>query len=137
MRHLVGHGGEAAEAHELGDIDADGAGAGERQEGERGHVPVVVEHPGVADVAVQEGPQQQQRPCLHVKCSIRSASVTKRSTGVEDVHVPDVGEHSAMADVAVQEGPQQQQRPCLLTGSTPCDIHCRGGPVTRACSSYC
>ncbi len=62
--HLVGHCREAAQAHELRDIDADCAGAGERQEGERGDIPIVVEDPGVADVAVQEGPQQQQRPRL-------------------------------------------------------------------------
>lgn len=65
--HLIGDGGEAAEAHELGHVDADGAGAGQRQESERRHVPVVVEHPGRADVAVQEGAQQHQRPPLQPK----------------------------------------------------------------------
>ena len=64
MPHLVRHCREAAQAHELRDIDADCAGAGERQEGERGHVPVVVEDPVVADVAIQERPQQQQCPGL-------------------------------------------------------------------------
>ena len=62
--NLVGYGGEAAEAHELGHVDADSARARQRQECERRNVPVVVEHPGGADVAVQERPQQHQCPPL-------------------------------------------------------------------------
>jgi hypothetical protein len=63
--HLVGHGREAAEAHELGHVDADSARAGQRQKCERWNIPVVVEHPAVADVAVHEWAQQHQRPPLH------------------------------------------------------------------------
>ena len=62
--HLVGDGREAAEAHELGHVDADSARAGERQKGERWHIPIIVEDPAVADVAVHERAQQHQRPPL-------------------------------------------------------------------------
>lgn len=62
--HLEGDGGEAAEAGELGEVDADRQGAGDEEEEEGHGAPLVAKHPGVAHVAVQHGAHQHQGPRL-------------------------------------------------------------------------
>lgn len=64
--YLEGDSGEAPEASKLGQVHEDGAGAGQRQHCNGGRAPLVVVDPQPTDVLVQERPQCQQRPALHV-----------------------------------------------------------------------
>lgn len=72
--HLEGDGGEAAEAHELRDVDGDGDAAGQQQADERRPGELVGEDPIVADGEVDKRADHQQRPPLHERPAARSAA---------------------------------------------------------------